>query len=69
MAQALLRALHLVDAALHINEVLQYSDHVVTGTFLPEKTTSFLWSASLAISGEEITMAVMEPNLSVIIGP
>ena len=63
MPQALLRALHLVDAALHINEVLQYSDHVVTGTFLQEKTTS------LAISGEKITMTVMEPNLSVIIGP
>ena len=72
VAQALLRVLHLVDVGNHSTEFLQWSssdDHIVSGIVLLERIISFLESASLAISGDEITMVVTLPSLRVIIGP
>ena len=70
VAETFLRFLQRVNAGNHTIETLWWSaTRPVSGIVRLEKAWSFFWSASLAMSGEEMTMVVMLPSLRVIRGP
>ena len=70
VAQTFLRFLQRANAGNHAIETsLWLNTRLMSKTIRPEKAWSFFWSASLAMFGEEMTMAVMLPSLRVIRGP